>query len=69
MASEKQIYNFVLDGFWMDIGQPKDYISGMRLYLDSVRQSTETINDSHFLNASEVEGNVLVVCILLVFNK
>jgi mannose-1-phosphate guanylyltransferase len=28
MASEKSIYQMVLPGYWMDIGQPKDYLSG-----------------------------------------
>lgn len=28
MASEGQIYQMVLPGYWMDIGQPKDYLSG-----------------------------------------
>jgi len=28
MAAEEQIYQMVLPGYWMDIGQPKDYLSG-----------------------------------------
>jgi mannose-1-phosphate guanylyltransferase len=28
MASEEQIYQMVLPGYWMDIGQPHDYLSG-----------------------------------------
>lgn len=28
MASEKQLYAFELSGFWMDIGQPKDFLTG-----------------------------------------
>ncbi|KAJ9540174.1 hypothetical protein OSB04_026680 [Centaurea solstitialis] len=39
IASEKLLYAMVLPGFWMDIGQPKDYITGLRLYLDSLRKN------------------------------
>ncbi len=35
MAEERQLYAMVLPGFWMDIGQPPDYLVGMRLYLAS----------------------------------
>lgn len=30
MASEQQLYAFELSGFWMDIGQPKDFLTGKR---------------------------------------
>ncbi|PON59908.1 Nucleotidyl transferase domain containing protein [Parasponia andersonii] len=56
IAAEKQLYAMVLPGFWMDIGQPKDYITGLRLYLDSLRKksSFKLAKGSHIL------GNVLV---------
>lgn len=28
MAADKKIYQMVLPGYWMDIGQPHDYLSG-----------------------------------------
>jgi mannose-1-phosphate guanylyltransferase len=28
LASEKKIFQMILPGYWMDIGQPKDYLSG-----------------------------------------
>jgi mannose-1-phosphate guanylyltransferase len=28
MAKEKDLYAMTLEGFWMDIGQPKDYLLG-----------------------------------------
>jgi mannose-1-phosphate guanylyltransferase len=37
MASEGQLYCMELKGFWMDIGQPKDYITGLCLYLNSLK--------------------------------
>ena len=33
MSDEGKIYQMVLPGYWMDIGQPKDYLSGQTLYL------------------------------------
>lgn len=32
MVTEKIVKGFDLDGFWMDIGQPKDYVLGNMLY-------------------------------------
>lgn len=28
MASDKELYAFELPGFWMDVGQPKDFLTG-----------------------------------------
>jgi len=39
MASESQLFCMVLQGFWMDIGQPKDFLAGTSLYLESLEQS------------------------------
>jgi len=39
MASEGQLYSMVLDGFWMDIGQPKDFITGTKLYLNYLAEA------------------------------
>ncbi|XP_075250667.1 mannose-1-phosphate guanylyltransferase catalytic subunit beta-like [Convolutriloba macropyga] len=37
MASEEQLYAFNLKGFWMDVGQPPDYLDGMCLYLNHLK--------------------------------
>ena len=36
MASLKQLYCMELEGFWMDIGQPHDYIDGISKFLPSL---------------------------------
>ncbi|KAK5836659.1 Mannose-1-phosphate guanyltransferase [Gossypium arboreum] len=56
IAAENKLYAMVLPGFWMDIGQPKDYITGLRMYLESLlkKSSTKLSTGSHFV------GNVLV---------
>ncbi|KAJ8909559.1 hypothetical protein NQ315_015549 [Exocentrus adspersus] len=56
MAADKQLYAFELKGFWMDIGQPKDFLKGMCLYLQDLR-----INNPAKLTKDEgIVGNVLV---------
>ncbi|KAF8364760.1 hypothetical protein HHK36_033262 [Tetracentron sinense] len=46
----------VLPGFSMDIGHPRDYITGLRLYLDSLRNKSS----SKVATGSHIVGNVLV---------
>jgi len=36
MVKEGQLHSFDLEGFWMDVGQPKDFLSGTCLYLSSL---------------------------------
>jgi len=44
-------------GFWMDIGQPKDFITGVGLYLEHLKKT-----DSERLSTgNNFVGNVLVV--------
>lgn len=56
IAQQKQLYAMVLPGFWMDIGQPRDYISGLRLYLDSLRRNTS----DKLATGVNIVGNVIV---------
>ncbi|XP_018790715.1 PREDICTED: mannose-1-phosphate guanyltransferase beta [Bactrocera latifrons] len=56
MADEGQLYAMELPGFWMDIGQPKDFLTGMCLYLTSLRQK----QSSKLYTGPGVVGNVLV---------
>jgi mannose-1-phosphate guanylyltransferase len=38
MAEEGHLFCMDLPGFWMDVGQPKDYLIGIGLYLSSLKQ-------------------------------
>jgi len=38
MASEGQLYQMELDGYWMDIGQPKDYLLGQGMHLSELQK-------------------------------
>lgn len=46
-----------LIGFWMDVGQPKDYLTGMGLYLNFVRHSSP----DRLSRENGTVGNVLLV--------
>mmetsp|Transcript_45011 Transcript_45011/g.73348 ORF Transcript_45011/g.73348 Transcript_45011/m.73348 type:complete len:359 (+) Transcript_45011:169-1245(+) len=56
MASEGELYQMVLPGFWMDIGQPKDYLSGMVLYLASLASKSSDL----LSKGPGIQGNVLI---------
>ncbi|KAI9193331.1 nucleotide-diphospho-sugar transferase [Polychytrium aggregatum] len=40
VAKEKKLHSMELPGFWMDVGQPKDYLVGTGLYLTSVSKKS-----------------------------
>ncbi|OLL24552.1 Mannose-1-phosphate guanyltransferase [Neolecta irregularis DAH-3] len=60
MASEGQLHMFDLEGYWMDVGQPKDYLTGTCLYLSSMTKRNPealALPSAHsFIHA----GNVLI---------
>lgn len=59
MSNEGELYTTELEGFWMDVGQPKDYLTGMCLYLTSVRnKAPETLLEK--VDSSTIIGNVLI---------
>ena len=42
MAEAGELHCMQLKGFWMDVGQPKDFLTGMCLYLEFLRQSQKS---------------------------
>ena len=59
ICKDGQLHSFDLDGFWMDVGQPKDFLSGTCLYLSSLTKK----HSKKLTPASEsfvYGGNVLV---------
>lgn len=56
IAKENKLYAMVLPGFWMDVGQPRDYISGLHLYLDSLRRN----HPEKLAKGANVVGNVII---------
>jgi len=57
MAAEGQLYAMELPGFWMDVGQPPDYLLGMALYLNSLK----TRDPKKLKTGKNFLGPVLVV--------
>uniref|UniRef100_A0A0N5AAZ5 mannose-1-phosphate guanylyltransferase n=1 Tax=Syphacia muris TaxID=451379 RepID=A0A0N5AAZ5_9BILA len=56
MAHDCSLYAFVLPGFWMDVGQPKDFLTGMSMYLMYLRKT----DPSQLASGDYVVGNVIV---------
>ena len=59
MCKDGQLHSFDLEGFWMDVGQPKDFLTGTCLYLSSLAKRNSkllTPNSQPFVHG----GNVLV---------
>merc|ERR1719329_145059 len=58
MAADKKIYQMVLPGYWMDIGQPHDYLSGQTLYLKSISESDAM--KGQLATGPNIKGNVII---------
>ena len=58
MADEKKLYAMVLPGYWMDIGQPKDYLTGLKLHLNSLKSAGS--GSEALAEGPQFVGNVLV---------
>ena len=56
MAADHQLHAMELEGYWMDVGQPKDYLTGVGLYLKGISKT----NPKMLSNEAFVSGNVLV---------
>lgn len=56
MASDKKLYARELDGFWMDVGQPGDFLKGMSLFLSW----SHKMGDKRLAQGKNILGNVLI---------
>lgn len=57
LVEKNQLYSYDLPGYWMDVGQPKDFLSGTSLYLTSLsKRNPEKLCHEKFV----YDGNVLV---------
>ncbi|KAF2860671.1 nucleotide-diphospho-sugar transferase [Piedraia hortae CBS 480.64] len=59
MVKDGQLHSFDLEGFWMDVGQPKDFLTGTCLYLSSLTKKKSPLlastSDPHIYG-----GNVMI---------
>lgn len=56
MARDNELFAMELQGFWMDVGQPKDFLTGMCMYLTSLKQK----NSGILYKGEGCNGNALV---------
>ncbi|ESO90736.1 hypothetical protein LOTGIDRAFT_227532 [Lottia gigantea] len=56
MAKSAELFAMELKGFWMDVGQPKDFLTGMCLYLTSLKYK----DPSKLYDGPGIVGNVLI---------
>lgn len=68
VAADGKLFAMELPGFWMDVGQPKDYLTGLALHLNSQRKrnpgilsTAEYINGDVIVDASAVVGKDCVI--------
>jgi mannose-1-phosphate guanylyltransferase len=57
MAKAAQLHAMPLDGFWMDIGQPRDYLTGMCLHLAHLRKTAPA---TLALPGPSIKGDVMI---------
>lgn len=57
MAEEQKLYCMTLEGFWMDVGQPKDFLTGTSLYLHHLQHT----NPHLLAKGTEIRGSALIV--------
>lgn len=61
MAAEGNLYAKDIGGFWMDVGQPKDYLTGMCLHLEHQRLLKSTALVEQPKDGSyKIEGDVMI---------
>lgn len=72
MARESELYSMDLEGFWMDVGQPPDYLTGMSLYMQHLghikspdvyiaKDKSFTVKDNVIISPSAKIGNNCVI--------
>lgn len=56
IAEDKHLYAVALEGYWMDVGQPKDYLTGLALHLNSRKRK----RPDELAEGEGIEGNVII---------
>ena len=56
MAMDGQLHAMDLEGYWMDVGQPKDYLIGLELYLSNLRSK----KNASLSQGDYIKGDVLI---------
>jgi mannose-1-phosphate guanylyltransferase len=56
ICADNALFAFTLPGYWMDVGQPRDYLTGLGLHLGSLRRK----GGADLASGPGIEGNVLI---------
>jgi mannose-1-phosphate guanylyltransferase len=56
VAADGGLFAMELEGYWMDVGQPKDYLTGLGLHLESLRRR----KPEQLAEGDHIVGNVIV---------
>ena len=56
IATDQKLYALTLQGYWMDVGQPKDYLTGLQLHLACLNKN----GSASLATGKKFKGNVLV---------
>jgi mannose-1-phosphate guanylyltransferase len=62
LAQQGQLRSLYLQGFWKDIGQPKDFLTCIKYYLNFLREQQSSNLDEELILAKgdNIIGNVLI---------
>jgi mannose-1-phosphate guanylyltransferase len=58
LVIQKSLFSFVLPGYWMDVGQPKDFLKGTVLHLKSLRNHASSCTE--LATGPNIKGNVFI---------
>lgn len=56
VAADKRLFAIELEGYWMDVGQPKDYLTGLGLHLGSLEKN----KPEQLATGEHIKGNVII---------
>jgi mannose-1-phosphate guanylyltransferase len=56
VAADGGLYAMELKGYWMDVGQPQDYLTGSALHLESLRNR----KPEELASGQSIRGNVII---------
>jgi len=60
LAHDQELYAYDLEGFWMDVGQPPDFLTGQGMYLDSLAAHGGSQGADTLATGDNIKGNVLI---------
>ena len=60
LANEGKMFSLNLPGFWMDVGQPKDYLAGTILFLNNQPKEKMLVESTNILSCVLADQSVVI---------